>query len=131
MKIWLRVVGVGVLCILVTGCAAGKVFIAQSEDSQASCLKLDKEMSGAQKKIVVLENTNHELKDLRDLILGAAGFAFPPITILNAILTVSDSHVADYAETEALKTRYDGMIAISNEKECGYKYAMTSRQSTE
>jgi hypothetical protein len=36
---------------------------------------------------------------------------------------LSDSHVADLAETEALKDRHDGMVTISNQKECGYKYA--------
>jgi hypothetical protein len=40
------------------------------------------------------------------------------------LLTVSDSHVADIAESEALGDRYNKMVAISNEKECGSKYAM-------
>jgi len=113
-----------VFCFLFTGCAAGKVYLAKSEDPQASCLTLEKQMQEAQTKIGVLHKVNHNLKNLRDLVLTAAGFAFPPLTIINAILTVSDSHVADLAETEALKNRHDDMVTISNQKECGYKYAM-------
>ena len=113
----------GVLCFLVSGCAAGKVYIAQSTDDQTSCSTLENELEGAQRKIKTLEDTDHTLKNLRDAALSAAGFAFPPLGILNAILTVSDSHVADLAETEALKDRSNGMVAISNQKECGYKYA--------
>ena len=117
---------IGVLCFLFTGCAAGKVYVDQTADNQASCLMLEKELEGAQRKIKALEETDHDAKDLRDLILGAAGFAFPPLGILNAILTVSDSHVADLAETKAPEDRYNGMVAISNQKGCGYKYASRS-----
>jgi hypothetical protein len=46
------------------------------------------------------------------------------------ILTVSDSHVADVAETQALKDRHDGMVAIFNQKECGYKYAQRDAGSS-
>ena len=113
----------GLLCFLFTGCAAGKVYVDQSADNQASCQMLEKELEGTQRKIKTLEGTNHDAKDLRDLVLGAAGFAFPPLGILNAILTVSDSHVADIAETKALEDRYNGLVEISNQKECGYKYA--------
>jgi hypothetical protein len=118
-----RVFVAGVLCFVFTGCAAGKVYMAQSTDDQASCSTLENELQGAQIKIKTLEDTDHTLKDLRDVALSAAGFAFPPLGILNAILTVSDSHVADLAETEALKDRSNGMVALSNQKECGYKYA--------
>ncbi|MZH03013.1 MAG: hypothetical protein F3745_06370 [Nitrospinae bacterium] len=118
-----RLFVVGVLCLLFTGCAAGKVYVDQTADNQASCLMLEKELERAQRKIKALEGTNHDAKDLRDLVLGAAGFAFPPLGILNAILTVSDSHVADLAETKALEDRYNSMVEISNQKECGYKYA--------
>ena len=123
MKSWLRLYVFGVLCFLFSGCAAGKVYIAQSEDSQASCLALDKELELAQVKIKTLEDTDHTLQNLRDLALGVTRFAFPPLLILNTILLVSDSHVADIAETEALKDRHDGMVTISNQKDCGYKYA--------
>ncbi|MBC8287592.1 MAG: hypothetical protein H8E42_08975 [Nitrospinae bacterium] len=123
MRRCVRLIVVAVLCVLFTGCAAGKVYMAQSTDDQASCSMLDSELQGAQKKITTLENTDHTLKNLRDLALSAAGFAFPPLGILNAILTVSDSHVADLAETEALKDRSDSMTEISNQKECGNKYA--------
>ena len=123
MKSWLRLFAFSVSCFLFSGCAAGKVYVAQSEDSQASCLAREKELKLAQVKIETLEETDHTLKNLRDLALGAARFAFPPLLILNAILTVSDSHMADIAETEALKNRHDGMVTISNQKDCGYKYA--------
>ena len=72
-----------------------------------------------------MNNTDHTLKNLRDFALGAVRFAFPPIGILNALLLVSDSHVADLAETEILGDRHDGLVAISNQKDCGYKYAMS------
>jgi hypothetical protein len=111
-------------CLFFTGCAAGQVYIAKFEDGQATCSTLEKEIDGAQTKIGALEKVNHDLKNIRDLVLSAASLAFPPLTILNALLTVSDSHVADYAETEALKSRYNDMVTISNQKECGYKYAM-------
>ena len=123
MKNWLRLFVFGVLGFLFSGCAAGKIYVAQSGDSQASCLALEKELELAQVKLKTLEDTDHSLKNLRDMALGAARFAFPPIGILNALLMVSDSHVADLAETEALKDRHDGMVTISNQKECGYKYA--------
>lgn len=123
MRRCVRLFVVGVLCVLFTGCAAGKVYMAQSTDDQASCSMLDSELQGAQKKIKTLEDTDHTLKNLRDLALSAAGFAFPPLGILNAVLTVSDSHVADLAETEALKDRSNSMVEISNQKECGNKYA--------
>ena len=123
MKSWLRLLIFGVLCFCVSACAAGKVYIAQSADSQASCLALENELERAQVKIRTLENTDHTWKNLRDFSLVAARFFFPPIGMFTAILTVSDSHVADIAETEALKDRHDGMVTISNQKDCGYKYA--------
>lgn len=123
MKSRLRLFAVAVLCFVFAGCAAGKVYVDQTADNQASCSMLENELEGTQVKIETLENTEHPVRTLRDLILGAAGFAFPPLGILNAILTVSDSHVADLAESKALEDRYNGMVAISNQKECGYKYA--------
>ena len=119
-----RVLVVCVLGFMFTGCAAGKVYMAQSEDNLASCSKLESELDGAQRKIKTLQETDHTLKNVRDAALTAVGFVFPPLAILNALLTVSDSHVADLAETEALEDRYNGMVSISNQKECGYKYAM-------
>ena len=125
MKSWLRLLIFGVLCFLFSGCAAGKVYVAQSGDSQASCLALENELERAQVKIRILENTNHTRENLRDFALEVARFFFPPIGILNVVLTVSDSHVADLAETKAWKDRHDGMVALSNQKVCGYKYAKT------
>ena len=125
MKSWLRLLIFGVLCFCVSACAAGKVYIAQSADSQASCLALENELERAQVKIRTLENTDHTWKNLRDFTLVVARFFFPPIGMLNSILMVSDSHVADLAETKALKDRHDGMVALSNQKVCGYKYAKT------
>ncbi len=127
MKSWLLVFCVS--CFLFSGCAAGKVYMAQSGDSESPCLKLEKDLQLAQHKITVLEETDHSLKNLRDVVLGAVGFVFPPVAILNAMLTVSDSHVADLAETKALRDRHNGMVTISNEKECAYKYAMISPSS--
>jgi hypothetical protein len=124
MKCWSRLLVFGIACFLSTGCAAGKVYVAQSGDNQSSCQALKNELELAHAKIQTLKDTDHSLKDLRDLALGALRFAFPPLGILNAVLLVSDSHVADLAETEVLKDRHDGMVAISNQKECGYKYAM-------
>ena len=124
----MRVFVVGVLCFLGSGCAAGKVYMAQSTDDQASCSTLENELEGAQIKIKTLEDTDHTWKNLRDVALSAAGFAFPPLAILNALLTVSDSHVADLAETEALKDRSHSMTALSNQKECGYRYAQRRTQ---
>lgn len=123
MKNRFRLFAVCVLCFMFTGCAAGKVYVDQTADSQTSCLMLEKELELAQNKISDLENTDHDTKNIRDVALTAAGFAFPPLGILNLILTMSDSHVADLAETKALEDRYNGMVAISNQKECGYKYA--------
>ena len=125
MKSWLRLLIFGVLCFCVSACAAGKVYIAQSADSQASCLALENELERAQVKIRTLENTDHTWKNLRDFALVTARFFFPPIGMFTAILTVSDSHVADLAETKVLKDRHDGMVALSNQKVCGYKYAKT------
>ena len=125
MKSWLRLLIFGVLCFCVSACAAGKVYIAQSADSQASCLALENELEQAQINIRTLENTDHTWKNLRDFTLVVARFFFPPIGMLNVILTVSDSHVADLAETKVLKDRHDGMVALSNQKVCGYKYAKT------
>ena len=123
MKSWLRLLIFGVLCFCVSACAAGKVYIAQSADSQASCLALENELERAQVKIRTLENTDHTWENLRDFALVAARFFFPPIGMFTAILTVSDSHVADLAETKVLKDRHDGIVALSNQKICGYKYA--------
>lgn len=131
MKNGVRLFVAGVLCYLVSGCAAGQVYVDQSADSQASCLMLEKELNLAQSKITTLENTDHDAQNFRSAALTAAGFAFPPLGILNLILTMSDSHVADLAETQALEDRYNGMVTLSNEKDCGYKYAMippTSQQ---
>ena len=125
MKSWLRLLIFGVLYFWVSGCAAGKVYIEKSVDSQASCLALENELEQAHVKIRTLENTDHTWKNLRDFTLVVARFFFPPIGMFNAILTVSDSHVADLAETKALKGRHDGMVALSNQKVCGYKYAKT------
>ncbi|MFT4577418.1 MAG: hypothetical protein ACI8PD_002409 [Nitrospinales bacterium] len=122
MKLWLMMVCV--LSFLFTGCAAGKVYVDQANDSHASCMVIEKELQRAQHKIDVLEETDHTLQNVRDVFLTAAQIVFAPIGILNAILTVSDSYIADVAETEALKDRHNGMVTISNQKNCGYKYAM-------
>jgi hypothetical protein len=113
-----------IACFLFTGCAAGKVYVDQANDSQASCMGIEQELQLAQHKIDVLEETDHTFQNIRDVFLTAAQIAFAPIGILNAVLTVSDSHLADVAETEALKDRHNAMVAISNQKNCGYKYAM-------
>ncbi len=113
-----------VLCFLFTGCAAGQVYVDQADDSHASCMVIEQELQLAQYKIDVLEETDHTLQNIRDILLTAAQIAFAPIGILNVILTVSDSHIADVAETEALKNRHNGMVTLSNQKNCGYKYAM-------
>ena len=121
-----------VVCVasfLFTGCAAGKVYVDQANDSHASCMGIEQELQLAQHKIDVLEETDHTLQNVRDVFLTAAQIAFAPIGILNAILTVSDSHLADVAETEALKDRHNGMVAISNQKNCGHKYAMIQRNA--
>ena len=121
-----------VVCVasfLFTGCAAGKVYVDQANDSHASCTEMEKELQLAQHKIDALEETDHTLKNIRYVFLSAAQLAFAPIGILNAILTVSDSHLADVAETEALKDRHNGMVAISNHKNCAYKYAMIQRNA--
>ncbi len=123
MKSGFRLFSIVVFCVLFSGCAAGTVYVAQSNDNQASCSKLERELEEAQRKIIKLENTDHNAKNLRDAALTATGFAFPPLGVLNLILTVSDSHVADLAETKALKDRYNSMVNLSNQKECGYKYA--------
>ena len=121
-----------VVCVasfLFTGCAAGKVYLDQDSDRHASCKKIEQELQLTQHKINVLEETDHTLQNVRDVFLTAAQIAFAPIGILNAILTVSDSHLADVAETEALKDRHNGMVAISNQKYCDYKYAMIQRSA--
>ena len=122
MKRWLMVICVA--CFLFTGCAAGQVYVDQSNDQYASCHTMEKELQLAQRKIEVLEDTDHTFKNIRDVLLTAAQIAFAPIGILNVVLTVSDSHIADVAETEALKDRHNGMVTLSNQKNCGYKYAM-------
>ena len=117
-----------VVCLLYsTGCAAGKVYMDRANDSYASCITIEKELQLAQKRIDVLEEKDHILQNIRDAFLSVAQLAFSPIGIFNAILTLSDSNIADIAETEALTDRQDGMIAISNQKNCGYKYAMHQR----
>jgi len=126
MKNWVRlsVLGIVVLCFLFSGCAAGKVYMARSGDDQASCSELEQGLELAQSQMETLKETDHTRRNVRDVVFGAAGFIFPPMGILNAILMVSDSHVADLAETEALEERYNGMVSLSNQKECGYVYAM-------
>ena len=122
MKRWFMVVCV--LSFLFTGCAAGKVYVDQGNDRHASCTVIEQELQLAQHKIDVLEETDHTLQNVRDAVLSVAQLIFAPIGVLNAILTVSDSHLADVAETKALKDRHNGMVTISNQKNCGYKYAM-------
>ena len=113
-----------VFSLLFSGCAAGKVYVAKLEDARASCVTLDRELDRAQNKIESLENTNHTLKNLRDAAIGAVAFIFPPLGILNVILMISDSHVADLAETEALRNRHNGMVSIANNRGCGSQLAM-------
>ena len=129
MKYWLMVVCV--VCFLFTGCAAGKVYVDQANDSHASCMGIEQELQLAQHKINVLEETDHTLQNVRDAVLSVAQLIFAPIGVLNAILTVSDSHLADVAETKALKDRHNGMVTISNQKSCGYKYAMITSSEVE
>ena len=129
MKYWLMVVCVA--SFLFTGCAAGKVYVDQANDSHASCMGIEQELQLAQHKIDVLEETDHTLQNVRDAVLSVAQLIFAPIGVLNAILTVSDSHLADVAETKALKDRHNGMVTISNQKSCGYKYAMITSSEVE
>lgn len=114
---------------LFTGCAAGKVYVDQSNDIHASCTVIEEELQLAQHKIEVLEETDHTLQNMRDVALSAAQLVFAPLGLLNAVLTLSDSAIADMAETKALKDRQKGMVAISNQKNCGYKYAMIQRDA--
>ena len=114
-----------VVCLLYsTGCAAGKIYIDRTNDSYASCTTIEKELQLAQKRIGILEEKDHILQNIRDAFLSIAQLAFSPIVVFNTILTLSDSNIADIAETKALTDRQDGMIAISNQKNCGYRYAM-------
>ena len=114
-----------VVCLLCSGgCAASKVYVDQTNDPYASCKAIEKELQLAQNRIDVLEETDHTLQNVRDALLRVAQLAFSPIGVFNALLTLSDSHIADIAETKALTGRYDGMIAISSHKNCNYKYAM-------
>ena len=129
MKRWFLVVCV--LSFLFTGCAAGKVYVDQGNDRHASCTVIEQELQLAQHKIDVLEETDHTLQNVRDAVLSVAQLIFAPIGVLNAILTVSDSHLADVAETKALKDRHNGMVTISNQKSCGYKYAMITSSEVE
>ena len=116
-------------CLLFTGCAAGKVYVDQANDGHASCMVMEQELQLAQHKIDVLEETDHTLQNLSSVFLTAAQIVFAPIGVLNAILTVSDSHLADAMETEALKDHHNEMVAISNQKNCDYKYAMIQRRA--
>ena len=121
-----------VVCVasfLFTGCAAGKVYLDQDSDRHASCKKIEQELQLAQHKINALEETDHTLQNLSSVFLTAAQIVFAPIGVLNAILTVSDSHLADAMETEALKDQHNEMVAISNQKNCDYKYAMIQRSA--
>ena len=121
-----------VVCVasfLFTGCAAGKVYLDQDSDRHASCEKIEQELQFAQHKINALEETDHTLQNLSSVFLTAAQIVFAPIGVLNAILTVSDSHLADAMETEALKDHHNEMVAISNQKNCDYKYAMIQRSA--
>ena len=118
-----------VLCF--TGCAAGKVYVDRTNDPHASCIAIEKELQLAEKSIDVLEETDHTLQNIRDAFLSVAQLVFAPIGVVNAVLTLSDSHIADIAETAALKGRHDGMVAISNQKSCGYKYAMIQRDTAQ
>ena len=126
MKNYIRLFAFGIFVssFLLSGCAAGKVYMAQNGDGQASCLELDHQLGLAQNKIKALEDTDHIWTNLRDAALNAAGFAFPPLGILNVVFMLNDSHVADLAETEVLRTRYNKMVSISNAKDCGSEFAM-------
>lgn len=123
-RISLLAFGIFVSSFLLSGCAAGKVYLAKNGDGQASCLTLDHQLGLAKNKIKALEDKDHTWKNLRDAALSAAGLAFPPLIILNVVLVLNDSHVADLAETETLRTRYNRMVSISNAKECGLEFAM-------
>jgi len=129
--------GIGMKCLLVavcllyaTGCAAGKVYVNRTNDPYISCKAIEKELLLTQKRIHVLEDADHTFQNIRDAFLSFAQLAFSPIKVLNGLLTISDSHIADIAEVEALTERHDRMITISNQKNCGYKYAMIQRDTT-
>ena len=118
------------VCLLYsTGCAAGKVYVDRANDLHASCTAIEKELQLAQKRIDVLEDADHTLQNIRDAFLSVVQLAFSPVRSLNGLLTIYDSHIADIAEAEALTKRHDGMITISNQKNCGYKYAMIQRDT--
>ena len=113
------------VCLLYpTGCAAGKVYVDRSNDQYASCIAIEKKLQLAQKRIDILEDADHTFQNIRDVFLSVAQLVFSPIEVLNGLLTISDSHIADIAEAEALTERHDEMIILSNQKNCGYKYAM-------
>ena len=131
MKMNIRLLVVGILCLLFAGCAAGQVYISQSEGHQSSCLALDNELELAQNKIQTLETIDHTAKNIRDFSLGALRFVFPPIGFLNALLIVSDSHIADLAETKALQGRHDDLVNLSNQNDCGYQYAQRNARLNE
>ena len=59
MKSWSRLLVYCVTCFLSTGCAAGKIYVAQSGDNQSSCLALKNELKLAQAKIQTLKDTDH------------------------------------------------------------------------
>ena len=114
---------------LFAGCAAGKVYLDQDIDRHASCKKIEQELQLAQHKINVLEETDHTLKNLSGVFLTTAQIVFAPIGILNAILTMSDSHLADALEIEALIDQHNEIVVISNQKSCDNKYAMIQRSA--
>ncbi len=119
------------VCLLYwTGCAAGKVYVERTNDPYASCRAIEKELHLTQKRIHFLEDADHTLQNIRDAFLSLAQLAFSPIVVLNGLLTISDSHIADIAEAKALSDRHDRMVTISAQKNCGYKYAMIQSDTT-
>ncbi|MBT5376493.1 MAG: hypothetical protein HOL15_06745 [Nitrospinaceae bacterium] len=106
------------------GCATGQVIIASHEDKNANCIGLDKGLKVTQTRLQTLENTDSTKRNIRNIVLGVGGFIIPPLALFNVVFFLTDSYVADATEEKVLENRYNNMVGLSRNQECGSKYAL-------
>ncbi|MCH8157883.1 MAG: hypothetical protein IID18_09090 [Nitrospinae bacterium] len=129
IRIW---IGLSIIAVFsLSGCATGKVLTTQYAHESTSCTVLDEKLDRDLQRIRELEETEHTWQNVRDVLLGAGGIAFPPLGILNAFLFFTDSHMADLSEAGALRDRYNTGVLFSHDLGCGFKYALIPVEAPE
>ncbi|MEE9258690.1 MAG: hypothetical protein V3U37_04020 [Nitrospinaceae bacterium] len=120
---------------LLSGCAAGRLMVAENADAQSDCTAIDNEIGLAEQRISQIDETDNTVRNIRDAVLGGVSFivpplVFPPLAILNVALFLNDSMTADLVEKDVLEDRHNDFVLVAQNMDCGFQKALIPQPAT-